>query len=401
MKKFLLRLCALVLSCATVVGVISMLAGCGGSAKYKIGVMLYNFTDIQGKEIQAYGDYLETGFDVEFVYVAVGQDDDSHIQGLESCINQGCNAVFSGYNTAIDRCIEMCESAGVYYGLLLGDTATTTIAEDSLQSKYFLGGVKQFSGDPSVVGTQFAQILNATDYVNIAGISFPPFAFIDGNTLWNSMVENLDDSKVICDANQEAMEIPFGYKGDYYYFMFTADSCNATVVQMFSTYPDIEVVVGMGSGMDYVLPALRSNGHEDVKMISLGYTEDVEGYLEDGTLLAASNNNQVQCMANLFARAYDALESDGTAWYSDRAKADSEGYQYGGADGAADYVVLTSVEDVENYKNYVICTDKSNGPVTIDELKECMLTYNENATWASLTELTTRTLSEITDIRSN
>lgn len=399
MKKFLLKICALVVACAALIGTICALAGCGDSAKYKIGVLLYNFTDVQGQQIQSYGDYLESGFDVDFVYVSVGQDDDSHIQGLESCINQGCNAVFSGYNTAIDRCVEMCESAGVYYGLLLADTATSSISTDALQSKYFLGGVKQFSGDPSVAGNQFAEVLNATDYTQIAGISFPPFAFIDGNTLWNSMVDNLNDDKVICDANQEAMEIPFGYKGDYYYFMFTSDACNATVVQMFSDYPDIEVVVGMGSGMDYVLPALRSNGHSDVKMISLGYTDQVEGYLADGTLLAAGNNNHVECMASLFARAYDALESDGAAWYSDRAAATSEGYLYGGSDGAADYVILTSTDDVADYKNYVI-GDKANGPITIDELKNCMLTFNENATWADLTELTTRMLSEITALRA-
>ena len=364
MKRFLLKICALAVACAALIGTICALAGCGDSAKYKIGVLLYNFTDVQGQQIQSYGDYLESGFDVDFVYVSVGQDDDSHIQGLESCINQGCNAVFSGYNTAIDRCV-----------------------------------VKQFSGDPSIAGNQFAEVLNATDYTQIAGISFPPFAFIDGNTLWNSMVDNLNDDKVICDANQEAMEIPFGYKGDYYYFMFTSDACNATVVQMFSDYPDIEVVVGMGSGMDYVLPALRSNGHSDVKMISLGYTDQVEGYLADGTLLAAGNNNHVECMASLFARAYDALESDGAAWYSDRAAATSEGYLYGGSDGAADYVILTSADDVADYKNYVI-GDKVNGPITVEELKNCMLTFNENATWADLTELTTRTLSEITALRA-
>lgn len=398
MKKLLFKICAVAVSCSALACTAGMLAGCSDSDEYKIGVLLYNFTDIQGKNIQAYGDYLEENFDVEFVYVAVGSDDDAHITGVESCINQGCDAIFSGYNTAIDRSVEMCESAGVYYGLLLADTATSGISDSALTSKYFLGGVTQFSGDPSIVGELFAELINETDYTNIAGISFPPFAFIDGNTLWNAMVEDLDESKVICSPNNEAQPA-FGYNGDYYYFMFTSDLCNATVVQMFSDYSDIEVVVGMGSGMDYVLPALRSNGHSDVKMISLGYTEDVEGYIEDGTLLAAGNNNQVQCMASLFARAYDALESDGTAWYSDRTSASSGDYLTSGADGAADYVIMTSVADVANYKNYVI-GDQTQGPVTAEELKECMLSFNENATWADLTELTTLTLDEIVAART-
>lgn len=134
-------------------------------------------------------------------------------------------------------------------------------------------------------------------------------------------------------------------------------------------------------------------------MISLGYTDDVEGYLADGTLLAAGNNNHVECMASLFARAYDAMASDGTAWYSDRVKIDDANYLYGGSDGAADYVIMTSTQDVKDYKAYVI-GDKANGPITADELKQCMLSFNEDATWADLTELTTRSLSEITTLRS-
>ena len=400
MKNLLRKIALIGLSLVMLIGVIGMFAGCGKDAKYKIGVLLYNFTDIQGQQIQSYGDYLETGFDVEFVYVSVGQDDDSHIAGLESCINQGCNAVFSGYNTAIDNCISMCEEAGVYYGLLLGDTQSTEISAESLQSKYYLGGVKQFSGDPSKAGELLGDVINGTDYTNIAGISFPPFAFIDGNGLWNSLVGRLDEGKVICNANQTPMPFPFNYNGDYYYFMFTPDACAATVTQMFTDYPNIEVVVGMGSGMDYVLPALRNSGHTNVKMISLGYTDQVAGYIADGTLLAAGNNNHVQCMASLFARAYDALESDGTAWYSDRTKADGENYQYNGADGSADYVILTSTSEVDDYKNFVICDDKAKGPVTIDELKNCMLTFNPDATWAALNALTTHTLSEIKASRS-
>lgn len=398
MKKLLAKLAA-VLAAAICLCAVFGVAGCASNAKYKIGVLLYNFTDIQGTQIKEYGDYLEKDFDVDFVYVSVGSDDDSHIQGLESCLNQGCNAIFSGYNTAIDTCIEKCEEAGVYYGLILGDTQTTTIAAKNLQSKYYLGGVKQFSGDPSTVGAQFAQIVNNTEYTKIAGISFPPFAFVDGNTLFNKFTEDLNETKTVYSAGNEAMPFPFNYNGDYWYFMFTQEACEATVTAMFTAHPDIEVVVGMGSGMDYVLPALRNGNHNNVKMLALGYTDDVASYMENGTLLAAGTNNYVHCMASMFARAYDALESGGTAWYSDRAKADSEFYQYGGADGAADYTILTSVAEVNDFKTYVV-GDKANGPITNEELKNCMLTFNENATWADLTALTTKTLSQIKAART-
>lgn len=398
MKKIFAKLATIIVAIACFVSVLAI-AGCSNNAKYKIGVLLYNFTDIQGKQIKEYGDYLEKDFDVDFVYVSVGADDDAHIQGLESCLNQGCNAIFSGYNTAIDTCIEKCAAAGVYYGLILGDTQTTTIASDKLQSKYYLGGVKQFGGNPAAAGTIFANVVNNTEYTKIAGISFPPFAFVDGNALFNQFKTDLNTSKTVYSAGNDPMPFPFNYNGDYWYFMFTQEACEATVTAMFTAHSDIEVVVGMGSGMDYVLPALRNGGHNNVKMLALGYTDDVGTYMQNGTLLAAGTNNYVHCMASMFARAYDALESDGTAWYKDRAAANSEYYQYAGADGAADYTILTSVEEVNDFKTYVV-GNKANGPITNEELKQCMLTFNENATWAELTALTTKTLAQIKTARA-
>ena len=104
-------------------------------------------------------------------------------------------------------------------------------------------------------------------------------------------------------------------------------------------------------------------------------------------------------MASMFARAYDALESNGEAWYKDRAAANSEYYQYNGADGAADYSILTTVAEVDDFKTYVV-GDKANGPITNEELKQCMLTFNENATWEQLTKLTTKNLAQIKAART-
>lgn len=399
MKKTVAKIITLVLVVALLVSCFVMLSGCKSAAKYKIGILLYNFTDIQGTQVKDYCEYLKTGFDVDFVYVSVGTDDDAHIAAVESCLNQGCNAIFSGYNTAIDTCVEKCAEAGVYYGLFLGDTQTTEIAATSLSSKYYLGGVKQFAGNPAVAGEVFADVVNASSLTKVAGISFPPFAFVDGNTFFNTLVANLDASKTVYSAGNDPMPFPFNYNGDYYYFMFTQEACQATVDSMFTAHPDIEIVIGMGSGMDYVLPALRTSGHSDVKMLALGYTDDVKTYMENGQLLAAGTNNYVQAIASLFARAYDALESNGEAWYADRMGADADFYQYAGADGAADYTVLTSVADVEDFKTYVI-GKKANGPITNEELKECMLTFNADATWQSLMLLTTRNLAQIKAARA-
>ncbi len=401
MAKFLSKihsfLLAAAVSAAVFLGALGITA-CSSAAKYRIGILLYSWDDIQGQQIRSYAEYLKEGFDVDFTYITVGTDDSQHIEGIESAILQGCDAVFSAYTTAIDQSVSICEEAGVYYGLLLADTPNAGASAETLACSYFLGGVAQFGGDPAATGKDFAEAVNATDYTKIAGLSFPPFAFIDGNAIFNSFTANIDDSKTVYSAGNEAMPY-FNYNGDYYYYMFTAESCATAVTQMFAEHPDIEVIVGMGSGMDYILPALRNSGHGDVKLLSLGYTDQVSDYLADGTLLAAGTNNYTESMASLFARAYDAMESDGEAWYSDRTARTDADYLTDGADGKADYTILHNVSEAADFEAYII-GDKSHGSITNDELKQCMLSFNENAGWADLTALTTRTLSDIKALRA-
>src|SRR5699024_6841774 len=82
--------------------------------KVKVGVILYNYTDIQGKEIKNYCDnYLAKEFPVTFEYqTATSGDDSAHIAAVNSLISTGCNAIMSGYDTLIGESMEKCEEAG-------------------------------------------------------------------------------------------------------------------------------------------------------------------------------------------------------------------------------------------------------------------------------------------------
>ena len=54
MKKLFVKLATLIVAIACFASVFAV-AGCANNAKYKIGVLLYNFTDIQGKQIKEIG----------------------------------------------------------------------------------------------------------------------------------------------------------------------------------------------------------------------------------------------------------------------------------------------------------------------------------------------------------
>ena len=111
MKK---RIISLVL---IVVLAMSLIVGCGskensgenGKVKnVKIGVILYNYTDIQGKEIKNYCDnYLAKEFPVSFEYqTASSGDNEAHLQAVDSLISTGCDAIMSGYDTVVGESME-------------------------------------------------------------------------------------------------------------------------------------------------------------------------------------------------------------------------------------------------------------------------------------------------------
>ncbi len=382
MKK---RIIGIMLIVALVVSLAVTVAACNNTQKTKIGVMLYNFTDIQGTEIKSYCEYLEDNFDVEFVYEAVGSNDEAHISGLQNLLSQGCNAVISGYDTALSRSIAMCEEAGAYYAVLLGEVSKYEYLEENgyqptlvegMDSKYFLGGVTQFGGNPETVGVAYAQAAYNAGLKKIGAISFPEFTFKDGKTIYDTFKAEL--AKL--DPTAEVYELQT--------FMYTQELCEAEVTKLLTNHPDVEAVLGLGSGLDYIYPALQNNNRSDVKLLALGYNNTVESLLS-GSLLTAGTNNYTQCVASVFVRIWDAMNGKS---FADQGEDD--------INGVAGYPIITSQAELEDFKTYIIPADKSNGSITAEELKNAMVTYNENATWAGLNELTGRTLEEIKEARA-
>ncbi|WP_411676911.1 sugar ABC transporter substrate-binding protein [Caproicibacter sp.] len=331
----------------------------------KIGVILYNYTDIQGKEIKSYASYLEQNFNVKFEYATVGQSEDQHISGLENLLNKGVDAVISGYDTALDNSIKMCEERGVYYGVALGDIQSSYKGN----SKYFVGGLKQFNGDPEKFGETYAEIANQKGLKHIGVISFPAFTFVDGTKIadgFKKKMSQLDPSAEVYDMET---------------FMYTPDLAKAAVTNVFTKHSNVDSILGLGSGMDMIYPAIKDSTKPSTKILSLGYNDSTMAAIKDGSVVAAGTNNYSQIMANMFAQLYDRVNGK---TYSDWS-----------LNGTVSYPIVTNEQEVADFQNYVIPADKSKGSVTAEELKKVMKTFNSNATWKDLNALTNRSLAEI------
>ena len=376
----------------------------------KIGVILYNYTDIQGKEIKNYCDnYLSKEFPVEFEYqTASSGDNDAHLQAVDSLIATGCDAIMSGYDTVIGESMEKCDSAGVYYGTLFGEAKNesdqdgkyneygnwgTTAQSNLYYSDYFLGGIYQFGSDHGYeLGKIYGQAVVDAGVTKVGAISFPAYAFSDAVTICQGFSEVLETNNIAICPNEETGALP-AEAG----FMTVGDDTKAYIAKN----TDMDCLFGLSSGMDMVLPAVnevgrlwsKSNLEEGaMKMASLGYNESSEKYLSDGTLLIGGTNNYVESVAYLFTLMFDAANG-----YNAKT-IEGSGFDY---NATINYPTFTNADELADFETYMLTTttdDFKKCSVTAEEMKKVMRTYGGSGSWNELSELVAR---DIETIKSN
>jgi hypothetical protein len=373
----------------------------------KIGVILYNYTDIQGKELKNYCDsYLAKNFPVTFEYqTATANDNDAHLGAVDALISTGCDAIMSGYDTVIGQTMEKCDTAGIYYGILFGEAKDEADKEGKYNeygnwgtqdqsnlyySDYFLGGIYQFASDHGYeLGRTYGNAVAATGAKKVGAISFPTFAFTDSITICEGFTDVLTKEGVEICPNKDTKTLP-AEAG----FATVGDDTKAYI----ANYTDMDCIFGLSSGMDMVLPAMnevgrlwssKNNEAGKIKLASLGYNESSRQYLEDGTLIIGGTNNYVQSVAYLFTLMFDA--SNGNNWKIDSAN----GFEM---NGSINYPTFTNVDELNDFETYMLTTisnDFTKCSVTSDELKGVMKAYNGSASYKDLSEIISRSIKDI------
>ena len=327
---------------------------------YKIGVVMYQWTDAQGTNIQNFCNYLQENMNVEFEYESTFYDDDAQVSCVENLISSGCQAIISGYDTNIVAAMSTCADAGVYYAVAL-DHITEDDFAGTDPGQYFLGGTKQFGGDLAALGKEYADAVAESGITNVGGISFPAWAFSDAPEIYASFQSELQSKNIA------VQDLTFTSG-------MTSDDVQHNTKDLINQNPDMDAVFGMASGLDYVYPALQGS---NVKLIAMGYDTSVESLMNSGA-----------------ARIINALEGNS---YPDAA--DSQYNEGSIVNGVAGYPVIGTKEDLENYQKYVVPENGADGCVTVEELENCIISHNADATMADLNTLTNRSLSDIVAAR--
>lgn len=346
---------------------------------YKVGIVMYQWTDAQGANIQSFCNYLQEHLNVEFVYESTFYDDNAQVSCVENLISTGCKAIISGYDTNLIAAMDTATAAGVYYVVAL-DHITDEDFAGADPGEFFLGGTKQFGGDLAALGEAYADavINSAVAVTEIGGVSFPAWAFSDAPEIYTAFQSKLKG------AGKNVSDLAFSTG-------FTADEVKSAAQGVINDNQKLEAIFGMSSGLDYVYPILQDT---EVKLISMGYDDSVGSLIENGALIAAGNNNHTQSIASCVARIFNALEGNA---YPDAAEG---AYNVGGiVNGVASYPIIGNAEQLADYQTYVAGTDGAAGSVTADELKDCIISYNPNASLAELNALTNRSVDEIKALR--
>lgn len=348
--------------------------GEGSNEDIYIGIMLYNYTDDQGKNIKSYCDYLAENLPVTFEYQTIGTADDDAVEGCEALISKGVDAIITGYDSAFQTCLQRCTDAGVYYNIGLYQAEPENY--EGMDTTYMLGGNLQFKGGAASIGEQYAEIVHNAGLKHIGCITFPVFSFVEGSEIYNAFkakMAELDPEAEVYDIQQ---------------FMFTQELCEQEVVKLATDHPEVDCILGLGSGLDYILPAMKAH-NVNAKLVSLGYNDTVPSEMSSGTLLATGTNNHAASIAGSVARIINAVDGNSYADQGDEVNLDIY------------YPVMTNEEEVNDYNEYINPRGEwEHGPVTAEELKDVIIRYNADATWADLKELVGRDMETVKSLRS-
>lgn len=107
----------------------------------KIGVLVSDASTAEALSFRAYyEEYLESQYDVDFIYSEELTDAAGEIDAIDQFTTQGCQGIISLSSFDRPGQIEMCEDAGIYYGVAAG-TLTDEQYETYKGYTYFVGSI--------------------------------------------------------------------------------------------------------------------------------------------------------------------------------------------------------------------------------------------------------------------
>lgn len=352
MKKALTTIAAIVLTFTMVLGMSSAVMASEnvleGSKPVKIGILYANWTSRCGVLVQKYCDYIGKELNIEFEYYTSGFDAESCIAGVENMVTSGCDGVITLVTTGVNQQAAVCQEAEIPYAVIQGIPKD---AEMEQFKTYDCVASLIYTQTPSTVGTVFAENMLALGYKNIAVIHMPTGMLETQDQMVAQMMEDFTAGGGTIVA--EAQDMP--------------NTQPETAETLMMNYGDqIDAVWGV---LDCILSGIQASG-KDVPVICHDLPlEDPASYFENNIIAFDLYDIPEKIGFNVVS-IINMLNGD---VYPDQPEHPFINSPY------------TEIRNAEECEMVVELTEGTNGfdPwYTADELKDMIIAYNPDATWA-------------------
>jgi ABC-type sugar transport system substrate-binding protein len=312
--------------------------------RYKMGVLLWGYTDVLGASVKKNLQYIGKQFNVEMVFAEGGMNNEAYITATENLIQSGCKGIIS--LTAFAGQIAACEKAHVYFGVMLNEIADDKTRKQAAASKYFVGMVTE---NDEQCGEAMVNSLYAKGSRNIVYLAPPP-----GNANHDNRVRGIETAI----KKHSDLKLLTDYRG--------IDQAEA--LQGFAaTYPEMDGVIvtgGSNGGIETIYQTMQAEGltARGVKLATIDIGVGTDKRLAAGDLSWIAGG-QFPTTGIAFTLVYNAL--NGNNILADKTKTLYR-----------NFMVLQNKADYDKYEKYV---EGAIPPYSGDDLKALIVKFNPKA----------------------
>lgn len=330
----------------------------------KIGIIGYQESGEPVTAINNFMTELSKATGLEYIYVCGSSyDEQTNLTHAQNLISSGCNGIIMCMDSAMPSIVEECQMAEVYLGGFLCDMERSM--ETLVQNPYFVGTVCDGTYNNACYGHRAAELVIADGKKNIGMLT--------------SSYRYYPHKKEAVEAFQQDIEA---------YNATAADADKITVAEVeelafkpvdatyFANHPGMDAIVSFAAGT-FVYPTMIAENRQDLRLYAVGF-ESEDSFLDNmrAGVCGMQTYGNTEAVVYPLVLLINAIQGNRYADQPELAERQDSSVVFVSTSEEIDAVMTKSF-----YLNPVI----ENSFLSVEDVKNMILSYNPNATYADLT----------------
>lgn len=356
------RILSLLLVLAMTIALVPAAMADNDLSNIKIGILGYQQS---GEPVTAINNFMSALHDatgIEYIYVCGSSyDEQTNLTHVQNLISSGCNGIIMCMDSAMEAIIEECQLAEVFVGGFLCDMERSM----ELLKTYpnFVGTVCDGAYDNTIYGTHAAELV-IKDGRKSVGLLTSPYRYYphkqEAVEAFQKAIEEYNATAEEKIAVSDVQELAF----------------SALDATYFANHPDIDSIVTFAAGT-FVYPTMIAENRTDLCMYAVGF-ESEDAFLENMRkgVCGMQTYGNTEAVVYPLVMLINAIQGNRYADQPEQAeRMDSS------------VVFVSTAEEIEAVmsKSFYLNPVMENSFLTVDQIKNMILSYNADATYADLT----------------